>query len=320
MEIRSMISFDLAMKRLLRSKANYGVLEGFLSELLLRKIIIKNILESESNKDHKTDKFNRVDILVEADGRELVIIELQYDSEDDYFQRMLYGVSKAITEHISAGEPYDQVRKVYSINIVYFELGEGDDYIYHGITKFTGLHTKNELQLSNRQKDIYGKTFPGELNPEYYIIMVRKFNDIARNTLDEWVYYLKNNKIKDDFTAQGLDKARHVLALDKLSDAEKKQYWRHIEDNRIRNSEMVTAFRDGKDEGLAEGLAEGEAKGLAKGEAERIQLQTERDQLEKNLNNIVFNSHKAGLSIETISNFTGLSHEMIEEILKSLNS
>ena len=160
METRSMISFDWAMKRLLRSKANFEVLEGFLTELLHRRIIIKHIAESEGNKDHKTDKSNRVDILVEADGRELVIIELQYDSEDDYFQRMLYGVSKAITEHISEGEPYEKVRKVYSINIVYFDLGEGDDYIYHGITRFTGLHTKNELQLSKRQKDIYGKTYP----------------------------------------------------------------------------------------------------------------------------------------------------------------
>ncbi|MDR0792618.1 MAG: hypothetical protein LBE82_04880, partial [Chitinophagaceae bacterium] len=67
MATRSMISFDWAIKRLLRNKANYGVLEGFLSELLSRKIIIKHIVESESNKDDKTDKFNKTDILVEAD-------------------------------------------------------------------------------------------------------------------------------------------------------------------------------------------------------------------------------------------------------------
>ena len=31
---RKLITFDLAMKRLLRSKANFEILEGFLSELL----------------------------------------------------------------------------------------------------------------------------------------------------------------------------------------------------------------------------------------------------------------------------------------------
>jgi predicted transposase/invertase (TIGR01784 family) len=328
METRSMISFDWAIKRLLRSKANFEVLEGFLSELLYRKIIIKNIGESNSNQEHATDKYNRVDILVEADDHELVLIELQYDSDDDYFQRMLYGASKAIAEHISEGDPYSSVRKVYSINIVYFDLGTGDDYVYHGVTKFIGLHTHNELQLTAKQQQLYNKTVPSKLYPEYYIIKVRKFNDIAKNTLDEWIYYLKNNKIRDDFTAQGLAKARQVLALDQLSDAEKKQYWRHIEDNRIRNSEIVTAYTDGEIKGKEKGLVEGEAIGLEKGEAiglekgkaERNQLKAERDQLkaekEKEQENMVVNCHLAGLTVETISSITGLTPEQITEILK----
>jgi len=149
-----MISFDWTMKRLLRNKANFEVLEGFLSELLRRKIIIKHIGESEGNKTKKEDKTNRVDILVEADDSELVIIELQYDSVDEYFRRMLYSVSKSITEHIFTGEDYAKVRKVYSVNIVYFDLGTGDDYVYHGLTKFKGLHTK-KLQRCT----IYDKRF-----------------------------------------------------------------------------------------------------------------------------------------------------------------
>jgi hypothetical protein len=123
------------------------------------------------------------------------------------------------------------------------------------------------LKLTATQQKLYGKTVAGELLPEYYIIKVKKFNDVAENTLDEWIYYLKNNKIKDDFTAQGIDKARQILALDKLSDAEKKQYWRNVEERRIRDSEICTA------------LLEGETKGFAKGEAERAQLKAEHIQL-----------------------------------------
>ena len=271
MAMRSMITFDWAMKRLLRQKANFEVLEGFLSELLRRKILIKNIGESEGNKVDANDKWNKVDILVEADGKELVIIELQYDSESDYFQRMLYGVSKVVTEYIHEGAPYSAVRKVYSINIVYFDLGHGDDYVYHGITNFTGLHTRAELQLTATQQQLYGKTVVGELHPEYYIIKVNKFNDVAESSLDEWIYYLKNNKIRDDFTAQGLDRARQILSFDQLSDEEKKQYWRRVEERRIRDSEMSTAF------------LEGEVKGEARGEAERTQLKAERTQLKAEL-------------------------------------
>ena len=188
MKSRSMISFDWAMKRLLRQKANFEVLEGFLSEILSRKIIIKSIGESEGNKTDEDDKSNKVDLLVEADDREMVIIELQYDSVTAYYHRMLYGVSKVITDYMYSGDTYAKVRKVYSVNIVYFDLG-GDDYIYHGFTGFKGLHSKSELHLTVAQQQLYNKTLVGELCPEYYIINVQGFNDLAKNTLDEWVYY-----------------------------------------------------------------------------------------------------------------------------------
>ena len=278
---RSMISFDWAMKRLLRQKANYEVLEGFLSELLHRKIIIKHIGESESNPADKDDKTNRVDIFVEADDRELVIIELQYNDQIDYFQRMLFGVSKTVTEHIHKGNKYSEVRKVYSVNIVYFELGKGDDYIYHGFTNFKGLHTHNELELNDEQREFCGKSFPGDLYPEYYIILVRGFDDAAKDTLDEWIYYLKNNRIRDDFTAQGLDKAREVLAFDNLSDEEKKEYERNIEANRIKQSEIETA-------------------------------------LNKEKRKIAINALEMGMSIENTSKITGLSVEQIEKFKNGL--
>jgi len=279
MKTRNMISFDWAMKRLLRNKANFEVLEGFLSELLHRKIIIKHIAESEGNKEKEDDKSNKVDILVEADDKELVIIELQYYGEDDYFKRMLYGVSKSITEHVFKGDTFSKVRKVYSVSIVYFELGLGDDYVYHGFTEFKGLHTRNELKLSERQKQLYAKTIVGDLYPEYYIIKVNGFDLAAKDRLDEWIYYLRTGNIRDDFTAQGLDKAREILAFDNLTDAEKRQHDRMLDDRRIRDSQIRTAFSDGEFKGLAQGkaqgLAQGLTQGLAQGKAERDQLETE---------------------------------------------
>ena len=43
---RKLISFDWAIKRILRSKANFEILEGFLSELLKEDITILEVLES----------------------------------------------------------------------------------------------------------------------------------------------------------------------------------------------------------------------------------------------------------------------------------
>jgi predicted transposase/invertase (TIGR01784 family) len=323
---RSLISFDWAIKRLLRSKANFEVLEGFLSELLHRKITIKNISESESNKDDETDKYNRVDILVEDDRGEVFIIELQYDSERDYFHRMLFGTSRAVTEYISEGNPYSNIRKIYSINIVYFDLGGGSDYIYHGKTRFIGVHNADELQLNSKQKELYGKEYPADLCPEYYIIKVNKFNNVAKNTLDEWIYYLKNNEIKDEFTAQGLKRARRILAFDKLSEEEKRTYLRHVDNKRVKENEIETAHDEGWDkgraEGRAEGLAEGEARGLAQGRAEgeaKGLAEGEAKGRAETIEKIVLDANRTGLSIQQIKTFTKLTKEQVTEILKKHN-
>ena len=61
-DMRKYISFDWALKRLLRNKANFVVLEGFLSELLREDVTIEHFLESECNKENAHDKSNRVDI------------------------------------------------------------------------------------------------------------------------------------------------------------------------------------------------------------------------------------------------------------------
>ena len=50
------IRFDWAMKRLLRNKANFSVLESLLTTLPGEKIVIQKLLESESNQEDKFDK------------------------------------------------------------------------------------------------------------------------------------------------------------------------------------------------------------------------------------------------------------------------
>ena len=91
----TLIRFDWAMKRLLRQKSNYAVLEGFLSALLNEEIKIISLKESESNQESPESKFNRVDIFVENDNGELMIIEIQNSEEVDYFLRMLYEIGRA---------------------------------------------------------------------------------------------------------------------------------------------------------------------------------------------------------------------------------
>lgn len=244
---RNLIRFDWAIKRLLRNKASYRVLEGFLSELLKNEIEIQSILESESNRQYDNDKFNRVDMLVKNAKEELIIIEIQNQSEYDYFHRMAYGTSKVLTEYISIGEPYSEIKKIFSINVVYFDLGQGIDYVYHGKTDFFGIHKSDKLLLSEKQKELLGKTEPFQIFPEYYVIKVNQFNDVATNTLDEWIYYFKNNEIKEEFTAKGINEAKELWRVDSLSQEEQLNYNTHIKNLRNEASRLWTLQIDAED-------------------------------------------------------------------------
>ncbi|MCK5872559.1 MAG: Rpn family recombination-promoting nuclease/putative transposase, partial [Methylococcales bacterium] len=224
---RKLISFDWAIKKILRSKANFEILEGFLSELLFTDIHILNVIESESDQENKDNKYNRVDIKVVDRQKQIIIIEIQYSRELDYLQRILFSSAKTISEQMPKGEPYSDVTKVISINILYFDFGIGDDYIYHGTTRFIGLHDHRELELSEKQKTLYTAHKIADIYPEYYLIEIRNFDDIAKDTLDEWIYFLKNETIEDNFTAKGLQKAQETLNVLKMKAPERQDYERH---------------------------------------------------------------------------------------------
>ncbi|PIY05864.1 MAG: hypothetical protein COZ21_03705 [Bacteroidetes bacterium CG_4_10_14_3_um_filter_31_20] len=281
------IRFDWAVKKILRSKANFGILEGFLSELLKEDIKIEEILESESNKDKEDDKINRVDFLIKNKKGELIIAEIQNTKELDYFLRILFSTSKVITEHIKEGSPYKNIKKVISVSIIYFDLGQGEDYIYHGKTIFKGLHNNDILQLSNDQKQLFKKSNVSDLFPDYYIIKVNQFDDTAKDTLDEWIYFFKNSEIREEFKAKGLAEARKVLQEINLSDEELREYKRYKERLMDEASYALTL----------------------KFEAEQKIRLNEKIEIARNLLN-------ADVDIQIIIKTTGLSKEEIEQILK----
>ena len=316
------IRFDWAMKRLLRNKANHAVLEGLMCSLLNEKFTIKRFLESEANQYTENDKFNRVDILAESEKGELTIFEIQNTHELSYFHRILYGVSKVITDYIDLGDDYDKVRKVYSINIVYFSLGQAKDYVYHGKTVFSGLHEPHDiLKLSRRQCEVFFgddaekaervKREAGDIFPEYYLLCVDNFDKLAVNNLDEWIAFLKTGEINDGDKAPGLAIARKCLDVDKLSVEERKDYANHMENLRYQRSVIMTGYDDGLQDGRMKGRAEGRAEGLQEG---RIEGRAEGENMQKiKMAEMMLED---GESVEKVMRYTGFTREQVESLKK----
>ncbi|MFK1819623.1 PD-(D/E)XK nuclease family transposase, partial [Bacteroides fragilis] len=235
--------------RLLRNKANFGVLEGFLTVLLGEPIRIVEILESEGNQLNETDKFNRVDIKACNSKDEIIIVEVQNTREIYYLERILFGVAKAITEHIELGQLYSEVKKVYSISILYFDIGRGTDYLYHGQNSFVGVHTGDLLEVSTKEKNAIVRKLPAEIFPEYFLIRVNEFNKVAVTPLEEWIEYLKTGVIHPDTKAPGLEEARRKLVYYNMNKAEQLAYDEHINAIMIQNDVLSTAAMEGRQEG-----------------------------------------------------------------------
>ena len=248
MDEKRLIRFDWAAKRMLRDKANFGVLEGLITVLLDEPVHIVEILDGESNQDDPNDKFNRVDIKAKNSKDEIIIVEIQQTRELYYLERILYGVSKAITEHIELGDKYDHVKKVYSINILYFDLGKGTDYLYHGTTTFKGVHTGDVLEITTKDKDAINMKTPKEIFPEYYLIRVNEFNSVAKTPLEEWLDYLKNDHIKENTTTPGLQEVRKKLQYLSMNSEDRKAYDRHIDNIMYQNGVFDAAHLEGREE------------------------------------------------------------------------
>lgn len=258
------IRFDWAIKRLLRQKANFGVLEGFLTVFLGEKITIVELLESEGNQLSEDDKFNRVDIKALNDKGEIIIVEIQNTRELYYLERILYGVAKAITEHISLGESYYKVKKIYSISVLYFDIGRGEDFLYHGQNHFIGVHSKDQLVINTKERNAIVSRLPSEIFPEYILIRVNEFDKVAVTPLEEWMNYLKDGTIRPDTMAPGLGEAREKLKYYSMTPEDRHAYDEHLNAVMIQNDVLDSA----KLEGRMEGLAEGEAKGKAEANLE----------------------------------------------------
>ena len=256
---------------MLRNKANFGVLEGFLTVLLGEPIRIVEILESEGNQQRENDKFNRVDIKARNSKDEIIIVEVQNTREIYYLERILFGVAKAITEHIELGELYSQVKKVYSISILYFDIGKGNDYLYHGQNSFVGVHTGDFLEVTTKEKDAIVRKLPAEIFPEYFLIRVNEFNKVAVTPLEEWIEYLKTGIIRPDTKAPGLEEARRKLIYYNMDRAEQLAYDEHINAVMIQNDVLSTAADEGREEGREEGRQEGWQKGMQEGRQKGMQ-------------------------------------------------
>jgi len=262
---RTLILWDFAVKYLLRGKDDFVILNGFLSELIGRKVEVAYIIEIGRSESDPDDKVAIVDLKARIDNGEFAVFEMRFLQEFDFFDNVLCGVSSALVECVAVGK-LDDIKKIYSINIFYDNLNAKHEYLFYGKDgEFRGVHFEDESISFDRTVGKLSKDLVG-VQQEYYMIFPEMFDEKMRDRFDEWVFILKNHKARDEFTAAGIKEAMVKLSSQNLPPEERGRYENYAENLRSKSS-MVTAV---KMDGKARGIDEIEARRIAV--AEKVAL------------------------------------------------
>lgn len=256
------VRFDWAIKRLLRQKANFGVLEGFLTVFIGEPITILEILENHGEPRIVEDKYNRLDIKVLNTRGEIIIIEIQNIHEMHYLKRKLYGSAQTLTDYTYLEDSLSEIKKIYCISILYFKIDSGTDYIYRGYDRLTALHTGNNLRIQEKERDAIVSRPPSGILCENIIILANDYNNGTADTpIDEWMHYLKDTAITPDSKTPGLAEASGCLKYNSLSQGERYAYRTYIDDIMIDDQAIEAQRIEGRAERHKPAIAENYMKG-----------------------------------------------------------
>jgi len=285
---KPLISFDFAIKYLLKNKGDYDIIEGFISALFASQgyppIKINALLDTESNKETLELKKSIADLVVEDAEGNKYIVEIERSYTPHFMHKACFNSSRLVVDGIYGNQDYTTIKKIFHISLLYFSTKEMLKPIYHGKTIVHEVDTKHPIDVRIANEGLVIFNTPNVF-PEYFFISVPMFDDIINSEIDEWLYVMKNSEVKEDFKSPYMAKVAERLAVIKMSAEERNEYI-YYQKQSVHSQDILSAA---------------EAKGEAKGKAE------EKMEIAKNL-------LSRSIDINTISAATGLSVEQIKNL------
>jgi predicted transposase/invertase (TIGR01784 family) len=272
---------DFAFKKLFGSEENKDLLLSLVNAILdPRPPIAEVVLKNPYNlADYKAGKMSILDIKARDEQGRWVNVEIQVNEDSHYDKRALYYWSKLVTEQLSEGRMYQELRKTFSINILDFDLTPGNQF-------------QNRYRILNAdtcQDDGLHDVF------ELHYLELRRFNkgfDQLTTALDRWAAFLSrahqlDKRALPPALATDPSIVKAVAEVDRMFDEEE----REIYDVRMRVvMDEMSRIASAEEKGLSMGQAIGEARGKE---------QANRDHARRML--------AEGLAVELIERVTGLS-------------
>ncbi len=293
------LKIDFAFKELMN---NENVRNSFISAVLkisLNNIKSTQILNSYLRQEQKSDKLGILDVRLKLNDDTEIDIEMQVVPFKYWQDRTLFYSSKMYVESIEAGEKYETLKKVISISILNFDLLEEKEF-------YNSFHIRNDKTYT-----IYTDKM------EWHIIELTKLPDNIETSDDllllwaTFIEYSENEEVIKMLATKNKNIETAYQELQKISfDKEKREEYEQRQKALYDyNSLMSQARNEGLKQGFEQGIEKGIEKGIQKGMEQGVEKGIEKSKIE-----IAKNLLTLGLSIEQISQGTGLTIEQINKL------
>ena len=252
---KPLISFDFAIKYLLKNKGDYDIIEGFISALFASQgyqpIKINALLDTESNKETLELKKSIADLVVEDEEGNKYIVEIERSYTPHFIHKACFNSSRLVVDGIYGNQDYTTIKKIFHISLLYFSTKEMLKPIYHGKTIVHEVDTKHpvDVRIANEGLVIFNTP---NVFPEYFFISVPMFDDVINSEIDEWLYVMKHSDIKQSFKSPYMAKVAERLAVIKMSAAERNEYIYYQKQSVHSQDILQAAETKGKAEGVQE--------------------------------------------------------------------
>jgi predicted transposase/invertase (TIGR01784 family) len=275
---------DFAFKKLFGSEENKDLLLSLLNAILSEEppIIDLELKNPYNLADYQAGKMSILDIKAQDRNGRWFNVEMQISEDYNFDKRAIYYWAKLVTEQLSEGMIFKELKKTFSINILNFNfVPDTDDF--HNCYKIINIATGKDDKLH----DVF----------ELHYLELRKFHkklpEIS-TALDRWLTFLaRAHDLDKDRLPPELQQdpaiVKAVKAVDRMFD----------EDERLIYEVRMQAVAE-VDSKIASALEKGMEKGMEKG-AHQKALEIARA------------LKQSGLPVERIAEITALTVDEISQ-------
>ena len=283
---------DFAFKKLFGSEENKDLLMSLINAIVSeQEQVVEVELKNPYNlADYRAGKMSILDIKAKAENGRWFNVEMQISEDYNFDKRAIYYWAKLVTEQLSEGRMFNELKKTISINILDFNFIP-DNTEVHNCYKIINTATGKDDKLH----DIF----------ELHYVELRKFtkhNEQVISALDRWSTFLtKADKLDKNHIpkelASDLAIVKAIAAVDRMFDEEERLvYETRMQSLADVESKIASAEEKGREEGREEGREQG---------------------IHQTTKNIALNLAKEGTPLEIIAKVTGLSETDIKQIVAS---